>query len=514
MKNYRLILGEEKSRMLTLMGYKTTMPLMEQLSPSKNASAEIMSYLNGGKTAMGRGSTEGKVGAGQSKHREWITNTYFDGDHERWKAALSKVKFTQSRNEAESGNFKVQDIPIATKDAYADLNRPHPTTVQNTQPIFQGTSHLQHLPVEGYACKPEQIQYCKNQSQYARTTEGKCVCSNSPHVVNQMSIGPQTGPDLPSSYYNKQPLAPVIQTDKQRIDSQNKITSKLQQQKFDDLGKKPKNTHHFLLAILEIGLWIASPICPVCPFMAMGVGAMDAAKYADEGEYQMAGMMGVLSLLPGIKHLKKVIPGLTKVTKTDMLTLGNKVKRANTGGQVTLTPLENQIINGIKQNKQQVKQEVKTVLKSNAEKIIAAKTTKPTLKKKMINFTKELAGTAVAGGAGYDMGAAYVESGKGGPKALLKSKGYDVTDEGWNNIKARFGSSGSAEDGELMTQAILNGWEPGQEVPEKFRTDTQLEKIASQFDLPDGVATREEVDNWLDAGLGEGGELDKLLSVN
>ena len=251
---------------------------------------------------------------------------------------------------------------------------------------------------------------------------------------------------------------------------------------------------HIALPILEIGLWIATPICPVCPFLAAGVGMADAAIYAKEGDYATGGLVAALSLLPGAGSVVKKIPGIKTLGKKGMQTLANKVAKMSKGQKVTLTNTEKTVITALKDPSMQqaIKPAITQQVMKNSAKVVA----NPSLLQKLGSGAKttmaELAKAGVVGVGGYKTGQAYAESGAAGPKALLKAKGYNeetMGEDWWNKIKVMFGASGSKEDGELLVKAIKAGWEPGKEVPEEFQTEKYKEdRIAS---LKDEMSTEE-----------------------
>ena len=241
---------------------------------------------------------------------------------------------------------------------------------------------------------------------------------------------------------------------------------------------------HVYLPILEIGLWLATPVCPVCPFLATGVGMADAALYAKEGDYATGGLVAALSLLPGVGAVVKKIPGVKSLGKDGMKKLASKITAQSKGQKVTLTNTEKTVVASLKDPAIQkaIKPAVQQQVKKNSAKVLTDKTLLQKLGPKGVQTMKDLTGMGVVGYGGYKGGQAYAQSGAAGPKALLKSKGYPVDKESWNQIKVMFGASGSKEDGELLVQAIKSGWEPGQEVPEKFQTSKYKENSTAVLD--------------------------------
>ncbi len=241
---------------------------------------------------------------------------------------------------------------------------------------------------------------------------------------------------------------------------------------------------HVYLPILEIGLWLATPVCPVCPFLAVGVGMTDATVYAKEGDYATGGLVAALSILPGLGSIVKKIPGVKSLGKEGMINLATKVTSMSKGQKVTLTNTEKTVVAALKDPTIQkaIKPAVQQQVKKNSAKVLANKTLAQKYGPKFVNTMKDLTTMGVVGVGGYKSGQAYAESGSAGPKALLKAKGFAVDKESWKQIKQMFGSSGSGKDGELLVQAIKSGWEPGTEVPEEFRTETYVNNMTSSLD--------------------------------
>ncbi len=241
---------------------------------------------------------------------------------------------------------------------------------------------------------------------------------------------------------------------------------------------------HVYLPILEIGLWLATPVCPVCPFLAAGVGMTDATIYAKEGDYATGGLVAVLSLLPGVGAVVKKIPGVKSLGKEGMKKLSTKITSMSKGQKVTLTNTEKTVVAALKDPviQKSLKPAITAQAKKNSAKVLTNKTLAQKYGPKFVNTMKDIATMGVVGYGGYKGGQAYAESGAAGPKALLKAKGYEMNKETWAELKKSFGSSGSGKDGELLTQAIKSGWEPGMEIPEEFRTQTFKDNMASALE--------------------------------
>ena len=242
---------------------------------------------------------------------------------------------------------------------------------------------------------------------------------------------------------------------------------------------------HVALPILEIGLWIATPICPVCPFLAAGAGMADAVIYAKQGDWKTAGVAGALSLLPGVGAIVKKIPGIKTLGKKGMQTLANKITKMSKGEKVPLSEVEKTVVAALKDPaiQQSIKPAFQVAVKEGSKKALKDPTILQRLGNAGKNAMTELSKIGLVGYGGYKTGEAYAQTGAAGPKALLMAKGYNeetMGEDWWNQIKVMFGASGSKEDGELLVQAIKAGWEPGTEVPREFRTEKFNEEMAKK----------------------------------
>jgi hypothetical protein len=170
-----------------------------------------------------------------------------------------------------------------------------------------------------------------------------------------------------------------------------------------------------------------------------------------------------LSALLSVVPLVGDIPGIKKVSQQVINSVKGKLKKVAQGiKNVQFSPTELTFVNSLMVNKNQI-------AKSADNKI------KVTLKKKkqapaILNAIKsgakigaQVGAYSAASGVYSDL---YGKIQSGTPKKVAEDMGYD-----WVEIKDSFMSSGSAEDNLKLRNALLSGWEPGDEIPEKFQTD-------------------------------------------
>ena len=248
---------------------------------------------------------------------------------------------------------------------------------------------------------------------------------------------------------------------------------------------------HCVLPVLEIGA-LFIPVVGI--FVALGIGLLDAAIYYEEGDKKMAGLVGFLSLLPGIGAVAKRLTLIKVLGKEGMEKLA--VKAIN--NPKSLSKLEVYLFKGIEANKSLINKSLNKELKQKLLTVdgkaikILPNSLKGTLK-------DIFGGVVLYGGAGVGEVAVQTKvasKGHMGPKELLKTKGIepkntisphkivDIWPEDkadnptyWEFFNYMFKSSKTAVDGEKMVQAILKGdWDPlaiwggSTIVPKKYRT--------------------------------------------
>ena len=276
---------------------------------------------------------------------------------------------------------------------------------------------------------------------------------------------------------------------------------------------------HCVLPIIEIGvLFIPFIGWGLALGLSMTVGLADALLYYNEGDDQTAGLVAFLTILPGVPGIVKKFPFVKSWGKTGAKKMAGKIIA---GENITL--LEKYQLKALTTDsaekfikkevtdqlaEQAVKQGAKDVGVELTEDMVKniLKYTKPQ-QKFLIKFAKQAAPYVAAGVAYTVIYNKIAKSGAMGPKKLIERLwGIDVDDTSevkitkffqkvsdpeseiddniktkWDYIKFIFNSSGSAKDGELMVQAIKNGWNPYKEgksvVPKKYRTEGYREWV-------------------------------------
>jgi hypothetical protein len=109
---------------------------------------------------------------------------------------------------------------------------------------------------------------------------------------------------------------------------------------------------HNISAVLQI---VTAFVPIVGPFVSAGIGLMDAAQYAKEGDSTSAGIVGTLSMLPFIGPVVVKIPGVKTLGSKGMAALGKKLS----SGQKNFTKQEQEVLKGLSQNQSLVKSELR-----------------------------------------------------------------------------------------------------------------------------------------------------------
>ena len=143
-------------------------------------------------------------------------------------------------------------------------------------------------------------------------------------------------------------------------------------------GSQPAD--HDLMQIFAIG---AAFIPVVGPFISIGIGLADALAYADEGKNGEAGVSAFFALLPGIGSVVSKIPGIKQLGQKGMQALVVKL-----ASKAPLDVVEQGVIKGINLNKELIKQETNSVVKSMASKAVAKVRDKVT-QKAIMNLAKD-----------------------------------------------------------------------------------------------------------------------------
>jgi hypothetical protein len=118
-------------------------------------------------------------------------------------------------------------------------------------------------------------------------------------------------------------------------------------------------TGHEVATILQIG---TAFIPVVGPFISSGIGFLEAKSYWDEGNKQEATLVAIFSSLPMIGSVVMKIPGVKQLGQKGMTALASKISKL--GEKFKPTKVEQEIIQGIEQNIDLIKTEVKNTTKN------------------------------------------------------------------------------------------------------------------------------------------------------
>jgi hypothetical protein len=141
-----------------------------------------------------------------------------------------------------------------------------------------------------------------------------------------------------------------------------------------------KQNAHNVNQVLQIG----SAFIPVIgPFISAGIGLVDASMYSNEGKKGEAGVAAFFALLPGIGTVISKIPGVKQLGQKGMQALASKLLT-----KAPLNAVEQGVISGINLNKELIKQETNSVVKSMASKAVAKVRDKVT-QKAIMNLAKD-----------------------------------------------------------------------------------------------------------------------------
>jgi hypothetical protein len=151
-----------------------------------------------------------------------------------------------------------------------------------------------------------------------------------------------------------------------------------------------KNNNHTINTVLGIG---ATFIPFVGPFIASGIGMMDAKQHWDEGHRTEAGIVFAFSLIPGIGMIKNLTPGFKQLGSKGMTELAKKVI-----SKAPLTKIEQEVLEVISKNSELIKKAVETSGKQMAATGVS-KAANATVKSQLTKLAHKGVHTAVERGA-------------------------------------------------------------------------------------------------------------------
>jgi hypothetical protein len=228
-----------------------------------------------------------------------------------------------------------------------------------------------------------------------------------------------------------------------------------------------RNAHDFLLATsLVAGIAGA-------PWIAAGIGLVDAALYLSEGDKYTAGLCLVIEAMPFVGPIigRSVMRGVKWTSKESKTLIPKLISKTG-----KLTAEELSIINNIKTYSTQYTKSIKLAINKTIKttpKAAAKPGYKKALKDLGLTLTSQLA-------LGYTVIQVYDE--------LYKSIYGDAE---FADMQKWFLSDKSKQDNLLMMKALEAGWSPGKEIPEEFQTETYKQDRLLLAGLPLDVALEE-----------------------
>jgi hypothetical protein len=123
-----------------------------------------------------------------------------------------------------------------------------------------------------------------------------------------------------------------------------------------------KENAHTVNTVLQIG----TAFIPIIgPFISAGIGLADAGIYYNSGDTKKAGLVAILSLLPGVGSIVSKIPGVAQLGQKGMSALADKL-----GTNGTLTATENAGVDVLTKNAALVQQESSNLIQKLAQKAV------------------------------------------------------------------------------------------------------------------------------------------------
>ena len=123
-----------------------------------------------------------------------------------------------------------------------------------------------------------------------------------------------------------------------------------------------KQNAHTVNTVLQIG---TAFIPLVGPFISAGIGLADASIYYKNGDTKQAGLVAILSLLPGAITVVSKIPAIAQLGEKGMAALAVKLRTNK-----ALTSIEATIVDGLSKNAGIVQQEVSNLVQKLSQKVV------------------------------------------------------------------------------------------------------------------------------------------------
>ena len=216
--------------------------------------------------------------------------------------------------------------------------------------------------------------------------------------------------------------------------------------------------------------------------VAMAIGFIDSLLYYSEGDKYMAGLCAVIELVP---YIGKPIGYGVKWTVKESKVLIAKLTGKQSG---KLTAKELQIINHAAENSgrysKPILQTMEASLKSGKASKVASTSARKKILTKLGQFSASKTGQLAITLAQYATVIEFYD-------ALAESKGWKREGVEFKDVKSWFLSDGSTRDNLLLGKCLESGWEPGEDVPPKYQTETYKQDLASIKNLPHDQALKE-----------------------
>ena len=216
--------------------------------------------------------------------------------------------------------------------------------------------------------------------------------------------------------------------------------------------------------------------------VAMAIGFIDALMYKADGDKYMAGLCVVIEMVP---YIGPTIGATMKWTKAEAKVLIGKLTGKQSG---KLTARELKIVNHAAENSGRYSKPILKSFQLSLQSGKASKVASTSARKKILTklgqFSASKTGQLAITLAQYATVIEFYD-------ALAESKGWKREGVEFKDVKSWFLSDGSTRDNLLLGKCLESGWEPGEDVPPKYQTETYKQDLASIKNLPHDQALKE-----------------------
>jgi len=200
--------------------------------------------------------------------------------------------------------------------------------------------------------------------------------------------------------------------------------------------------------------------------VAMAIGLIDAAMYKADGDEYMAGLCVVIEMVP---YIGKPLGLAFRWTKAEAKVLIAKLTGRSSG---KLTARELKIINHAAENSgrysKPILQNMKASLQSGK---VGSTSARKKILAKLEKFAASKTGQIAITLAQYATVIQFYD-------ALAEANGWKRAGVEFKDVKSWFLSDGSTRDNLLLGKCLESGWEPGEDVPPKYQTETYKQDLA------------------------------------